>query len=323
MTSLVLFLFFCVLAIVLVASAIGLNYLETRRKQQVKEALHKLDGSPVQKAVQTEILNIPEDDNPLMRLTSNLNIWTELELTIQQSGLEFTPTGLAGMMFIAAIVGFVVGWKVKVLIFRELSAPALAVAFGFLPLLYVRWQRKKRFAEFEEQFPEALDFLARAMRAGHAFSVCLDMLGAESPDPVGLEFRTLFNEQNLGSPIEVCFANMIRRTPLPDVRFFISAVMLQKRTGGNLSEILSRLSYIIRERFQLRGQVKASSSHGRMTAGVLLALPIALMLALMAVAPDYLKSMANDPDGKWLIVAAVIAQGLGFYTIRRIINVKI
>ena len=184
-------------------------------------------------------------------------------------------------------------------------------------------QRKKRFAAFEEQFPDALDFLARSMRAGHAFSISLEMLGAESPDPLGQEFRTVFNEQNLGAPLDVVFASMVRRIPLPDVRIFVSSVMLQRQTGGNLSEILIRLAYVIRERFRLRGQVKAASAHGRMTAGILTVMPFALMIAMFFVAPGYLQGMAHDPDGKYLILAAIVAQVLGYYFIQRIIKIKI
>jgi tight adherence protein B len=200
---------------------------------------------------------------------------------------------------------------------------ALGVAAASLPYFYMRIKRSRRLAEFEEQFPEALDFLARSMRAGHAFSVSLEMLGAESPDPLGQEFRTLFNEQNLGAPLDVAFGNMLRRLPLVDVRFFVSSVLLQRQTGGNLSEILVRLSYVIRERFRLKGQVKAASAHGRMTATILTIMPIVLMFAMLVIAPGYLQSMANDPDGKYLIIAAIVAQILGYYFIRKIIRIKV
>ena len=150
---------------------------------------------------------------------------------------------------------------------------------GSLPYFYLRIKRAKRIAAFEEQLPEALDFLARSMRAGHAFSISLEMLGQESPDPLGQEFRVLFNEQNLGAPIDVALANFAGRVPLLDVRLFVSSVLLQRQTGGNLSEILIRLAYLIRERFQLKRQVKAASAHGRMTAAMLTILPLVMMIA--------------------------------------------
>ncbi len=136
---------------------------------------------------------------------------------------------------------------------------------------YVRQKRTKRLDKLEEQFPEALDFLARSMRAGHAFSISLEMVGEEMADPLGQEFRALFNEQNLGAPLDIALRNFTERVPLLDCRFFTSSVLLQKQTGGNLSEILSRLAYVIRERFRLKGQVKAASAHGRLTATILTA----------------------------------------------------
>ena len=187
----------------------------------------------------------------------------------------------------------------------------------------VRAKRKKRLNTLEEQFPESLDFLARSMRAGHAFSISLEMLGEEMDDPLGQEFRALFNEQNLGAPIDIALRNFALRVPLLDVRFFTSSVLLQKQTGGNLSEILSRLAYIIRERFRLKGQVRACSAHGRITATILTLMPIATMLGLLLVAPGYLQGMANDSDGKYMIGGTIVAQLLGNFFIKKIINIKV
>jgi tight adherence protein B len=204
-----------------------------------------------------------------------------------------------------------------------LTAIVMALFFGTIPYLVVRAKRKKRLNTLEEQFPESLDFLARSMRAGHAFSISLEMLGEEMPDPLGQEYRALFNEQNLGAPIDIALRNFTMRVPLLDVRFFTSSVLLQKQTGGNLSEILSRLAYVIRERFRLKGQVKAASAHGRITASVLTLLPIATMLALLYVAPGYLQGMAADSDGKFLIGGAIVAQILGNFFINKIIDIKV
>jgi tight adherence protein B len=204
-----------------------------------------------------------------------------------------------------------------------LSALGFGLFLGGLPYFYVRVKRNRRMAEIEQQLPESLDFLARSMKAGHAFSISLEMLGAETPDPLGQEFRTLFNEQNLGAPIDTALLNFAERVPLLDVRMFVSSVLLQKQTGGNLSEILTRLAYVIRERFRLRGQVRVASAHGRLTAGVLTILPLVLVLALTFVAPGYLRSMADDPDGKWLIVGAILAQIAAYIIMRRITNIKV
>jgi tight adherence protein B len=198
-----------------------------------------------------------------------------------------------------------------------------ALVTGSIPYMIVRRKRKVRLDTLEEQFPDALDFLARSMRAGHAFSISMEMLGEEMADPLGQEFRALFNEQNLGAPLDTALRNFAERVPLLDVRFFTSSVLLQKQTGGNLSEILSRLAYVIRERFRLKGQVKAASAHGRLTATILTLLPVCTMLALLVVAPGYLQGMAKDSDGKWMIGGAIFAQILGNYFIKRIINIKV
>jgi tight adherence protein B len=317
------FLFFCLLAIVLVATAVGLNFMEARRKKDVKGLLQTVEGNGGELRETKILIEPPTPGTFLGRAGIGAAVTRSLETTIHQSGLNWPPGQLLVSMAIGGALGLLVGWKFNFLIFLPASLLVFAVLGGCLPYVYVRMKRGKRLAAFEEQFPEALDFLARSMRAGHAFSVSLEMLGTESPDPLGMEFRSLFNEQNLGAPIEVAFANMLRRLPLVDVRFFVSSVMLQKQTGGNLSEILVRLSYVIRERFRLKGQVKAASAHGRMTATILVLMPIVLMFALMFVAPGYLQSMANDPDGKYLILAAIIAQLLGYYFIRKIIRIKI
>jgi tight adherence protein B len=207
------------------------------------------------------------------------------------------------------------------------NAPVTCLAFGTigaaLPYLFVRRLRNKRMAKLEAQLPDAMDFLSRSMRAGHAFVISLGMVGEDLPDPLGQEFRTLYNEQNLGASMNSAFDNLNRRVPLLDMRFFSSAVLLQRQTGGNLSEILGRLSEVIRERFRLRGHVKAVSAHGRMTAGILTALPVVTAVALLLVAPGYLQGMFSDPDGKKLVFGAVLAQVIGNLIIRKIIRIKV
>jgi tight adherence protein B len=322
MSPLFWFLFFCVLAIVLVSTALGLHFLESQRKKQVQSMLRTVDGKAPE--ADTHILFNPDDSKAFVaRAVSRLNWAQAVETTLHQSGLNWSVGLLLSFTMVGAAIGLILGWRFNILAFSFLSLPALAIACGSIPYVYVRFKRSQRFAEFEEQFPEALDFLARSMRAGHAFSISLEMLGEESEDPLGLEFRTLFNEQNLGAPLDVALANMERRLPLVDVRFFMSSILLQKQTGGNLSEILTRLAHVIRERFRLKGQVRAASAHGRLTAIILTLMPLALMFGMLLVAPGYLQGLAQDPDGKWLIVAAILGQIVGYYFIRKIIRIKV
>lgn len=321
-SGLILLIFLVLFAIMLVAISLGYRFLETQRKKQVEGMLQVVSGQSSTDTA-TSVLRESGDEDPLEVLLRKSQISNRLSAMIQQSGLPWTVTRLAAMTVLAALAGAVLGFVFRPLGFVVFSVVGAALLLGSLPFLYLRFKRNKRMSEFEQQLPEALDFLARSMRAGHAFTISLEMLGAESPDPLGQEFRTLFNELNLGAPLETALANFSARVPLLDIRLFVSSVLLQRQTGGNLSEILLRLAYVIRERFRLRGQVKAASAHGRMTAIVLSLLPIVLVLALTIIAPQYLASMANDPDGKWLIVGAILAQCLGYYIMRRIVNIKV
>ena len=315
-------IFLILFAIVLVAISLGHRFVETQSKKRVGAILQAASGERQDQA-ETSILIDSSKEDPLKALLAQSDLPERISGVIQQAGLSWTVTHLVMLMLIGGIVGGVLGWVIQPLGFQFLSALALAFFLGGAPYFYLKYKRKKRMSEFETQLPEALDFLARSMRAGHAFSISLEMLGSESPDPIGQEFRTLFNEQNLGAPIEVALANFGRRVPLLDVRLFISSVMLQRQTGGNLSEILMRLGYIIRERFKLRGQVRAASAHGRLTSIILTVLPLFLVAGLMVIAPGYLQDLAKDPDGKWMIGGAIAGQILAYFIMKKIIDIKV
>jgi tight adherence protein B len=315
--------FVVVFALSLLAVSVGLKYFDARRKNQVVGMLQTASGETAVNV--SNLLKEIENDKPtgLKRLFSSMQFSKHAEEQIQQAGLNWSSTRLLTSMALMMVPGFGLGLLMPVLFNGPTTAVVMALFFGSIPYLVVRAKRTKRLNTLEEQFPEALDFLARSMRAGHAFSISLEMLGEEMADPLGQEFRALFNEQNLGAPIDIALRNFSTRVPLLDVRFFTSSVLLQKQTGGNLSEILSRLAYVIRERFRLKGQVKAASAHGRLTATILTLLPIATMLCLLFVAPGYLQGMAEDSDGKWLIGGAIVAQILGNFFIKKIINIKV
>ena len=315
--------FVVVFALMLLAVSVGLKYFDARRKNQVVDMLHTASGEA--EISVSNLLKEIESGKPsaLKRLLSSMQFSKHADEMIQQAGLSWSSSRLLTSMVLMMIPGLGLGLLVPFLFNGPTTAIALALVFGSVPYLVVRAKRKKRLNTLEEQFPESLDFLARSMRAGHAFSISLEMLGEEMDDPLGQEFRALFNEQNLGAPVDIALRNFALRVPLLDVRFFTSSVLLQKQTGGNLSEILSRLAYIIRERFRLKGQVRACSAHGRITATILTLMPIATMLGLLLVAPGYLQGMANDSDGKYMIGGAIVAQLLGNFFIKKIINIKV
>ena len=323
MSLMIIVSFVVVFALMLLAVSVGLKFFDARRKKQVVDMLHTASGEPV--VTVGNLLKEIESEKPtgFKRLLNTLQFSKHASEQIQQAGLDWSPSRLIAAMGLAMIPGLGLGALVPFLMNGPTTAVVLALVFGSIPYMIVRQKRKKRLATMEEQFPESLDFLARSMRAGHAFSISLEMLGEEMADPLGQEFRALFNEQNLGAPLDIALRNFSTRVPLLDVRFFTSSVLLQKQTGGNLSEILSRLAYVIRERFRLKGQVRAASAHGRLTATILTLLPVGTMLCMLVVAPGYLQSMAEDPDGKWLIGGAIVAQVLGNFFIKKIINIKV
>ncbi len=316
-------IFFVLFALVLLVVTTGIRFLESERKKKVKGMLHALDGVPDLPESKILLDEAPEESRGLHRWLAELPLLRRMQTSIYQAGLDWPVTRLLVFMAAGAAGGLLLASFMRVPVFREFAFVALCGACGAVPYLYVRAKRAKRMRAFEEQFPEALDFLARSLRAGHAFSVSLEMMADESPEPLGIEFRRLFNEQNLGAPIDVAMRNLADRVPLLDVRFFVSAVLLQRETGGNLAEILMKLGYVIRERFRLKGQVRAASAHGRLTAGVLTVMPIVTVLGLMLINPGYIESMANDKDGRIMIVGAICFQTVGYYVMKRIVNIKV
>ena len=242
-----------------------------------------------------------------------------LRSTIHDSGLNIT----AGTVVLASVfLGLCAGagaWQFSSRFWIGALAAALA---AWLPLAYLRYRGGKRIAQFEEQFPEAIDLMARALRAGHALTTALQMVADEVPDPVGGEFRQLFDEQNYGRSFPDALRAFAARVKVLDARFFATAVLTQRETGGNLSEIFDNLANVIRERFKVKRQVRVISAHGRITGLVLGLLPVAVAGALMVVSPTHLRLLIDDPLGLDMLGAGVTLQIIGVLAIRRIVNVE-
>ena len=231
----------------------------------------------------------------------------KLQALIEQAGLKWNPLktiqGCCGLF----LAGFAFCWLLLPSQFQA-AAYLVGMAFAALPILYLIRARDKRLHRFEELFPESLEFVARSMRAGHAFSVSLEMIHREFQEPIAGEFRRSFEEHNLGLPLDVALQKMAKRVPSLDVHFFVSAVLLQKRTGGNLAEILDKLAYVIRERFKLRGRIRAISAHGKLTGLSLTCIPIGVALLMFWVNPDYVRFFFLDEVGNWMMGAAIFMQ---------------
>jgi len=323
MTLMLISLWVLIFALVLLATRLGLKFVDAQKKKKMLDRLHVASGEQsVEASNLLREVDVEQPDGLVARIKA-FRFAKHAQKQIQQAGMSWSATHMILGMGLLCIPGLGVGAAIGVLGNRVVTAIIVAAIAGMLPYMYVRRKRKKRMDGMEEQLPEALDFLSRSMRAGHAFTISLQMVGDEIADPLGQEFRTLFNEQNLGATLEGALRNFADRVPLLDIRFFTSSVLLQRQTGGNLAEILTRLAYVIRERFRLKGQVRAASAHGRMTATILTILPIATMFGMLVVAPGYLQGMARDPDGKWLIGGSIAAQIIGYFFINKIITIKV
>jgi tight adherence protein B len=192
-----------------------------------------------------------------------------------------------------------------------------------LPFAWLVHRRSSRFKKFEEHFPEALDLLSRAIRAGHAFQTAMGMVGEELNEPVGPEFKKTFDRQNFGLPLRDALDELAERVTLLDVRFFVTAVAIQRETGGNLAEILDNLAHVVRERFKIRRQVRVHTAHGRFTGYVLLALPAGLGAVLSFISPEHMKLLFEERMGQMMLVAAMVLQTVGFIWIRQVIKIEV
>lgn len=226
-------------------------------------------------------------------------------------------------LMVSAVSGAIGGVLFKYLTHVWLFGVLAFALFVLVPFVVVALKRSRRFRRFERLFPEAIDLLGRAVRAGHAFNTALEVIATEMAEPVSGEFRKLFEELKFGLPMRDAMMNLVERVPLVDVKFFVTSVMLQRETGGNLAEILDKLSYVIRERFKILRQVRVFTAQGRLTLGILMAVPPGLGFALFLLNRDFMRPLITDPIGQRFIVAAVILQTIGFFVIRKIIRIKV
>jgi tight adherence protein B len=315
--------------LIVVGAVVGISMVASRRskstlEKSLEDRWHELagvapvgantDGSSVVRTVKAGPL--PNLDRIARRAIQG----SSLETWLEQSGTGITPSS-----FVITSVGLgVISALMSVMFSNHGWVMPIAFLFGSsLPTFVLRRSRTKRLYKFEEHFPEALDLMSRSIRAGHAFSAGMKMVADECPDPIGPEFRKAFDEQNFGLPLKESLNNLAGRVPLLDVKFFSTAVLIQRDTGGNLSEILDNLANVVRERFKIRRQVRVHTAHGRFTGYVLLALPAFLGFALSIINPDHMKMLFEDKIGQMMIVAAIVMQGIGFIWIKQVVKIEV
>jgi len=314
------------------AGAMVAYYLVTRafRNADVGKMKERILDSPAkekkQKAGPTQQALLTAEDQQTGRLVTRIlkkfEVLKRLETLLEQAGLRWRPVRVVHSCLALFLTGFMVAR-----IFIPVPYVAFQLVFGaltaLLPVAYIARVRSKRLFKFEEMFPESLEFVARSMRAGHAFSVSLEMLHREFQEPLAGEFRRTFDEHNLGLPLESALLKLAARVPLLDVHFFVSAVLLQKRTGGNLAEILDKLAYVIRERFKLRGKIRAISAHGKMTGTALTLIPVGVAVLMFYVNPGYVGFFIDDETGHYMMGGAITLQLIGYAVIRKIVAIEV
>ncbi|MBW8866844.1 MAG: type II secretion system F family protein [Acidobacteria bacterium] len=254
------------------------------------------------------------------RLIEGTNAGTWLMKLIEQSGVKATPGTIVLASIMLALGGAVVA---SFFIHQPLALPFIAIAGGIAPYGFLVHRRSSRLKKFEEHFPEALDLLSRAIKAGHAFQTAMGMVADELPEPVGPEFKKSFDQQNFGLPLRDALNGMAERVAILDVRFFVTAVLIQRDTGGNLSEILDNLAHVVRERFKIRRQIRVHTAHGRFTGYVLLALPAALAVALSFINPEHMGLLFHEHMGQMMLIGAIVMQTIGYVWIRQVIKIEV
>ena len=254
------------------------------------------------------------------KLVASTAAGTWLSRLIAQSGVRTTPGTIILASLLLAIGGT---FLASLFIHQPLALPIFTIVGGVAPYAFLVHRRSSRLKRFEEQFPEALDLLSRGIRAGHAFQTAMGMVADELPEPVGPEFKKTFDQQNFGLPLRDALNELADRIALLDVRFFVTAVLIQRDTGGNLAEILDNLAHVVRERFKIRRQIRVHTAHGRFTGYVLLALPAALAVALQFINPEHMQLLFREHMGQMMLIGAIVMQTVGYIWIRQVIKIEV
>ncbi len=277
------------------------------RDQEVKDSLLRRRASDMQSGL-------------LDGVVSRLSVVTKLQHVLDQADVDWSA---ARMLVNISALGLFVGALLLFLQVSPVSAVATAAATIALPLLWLIRKRKKRIRTLVEQLPDVFDLLGQALRAGHALGGAIQLVSQQMPEPIAKEFSRVFHEQNLGIKIEEALLNMANRVDQMDVRFFVTAVLIQRQTGGDLAEVLDKIGKVIRDRIQLLGTVQALTAEGRLSGWVLLALPVVVFFACLVVNPEYARVLIDTPSGRTMLGVAIGMDLMGMAMIKKIVNIKV
>jgi tight adherence protein B len=306
---------------------LGSYLLATHGTDKKRAHLQKRLSEALLHSANTEDVDVVLARNEMMseipwvnRTLINIQAALQLKRMLDQADLHITPSRLLMFSFMAGMLGALAASVLTVFIPIMILAGLICAA---IPLVHVWWKRKKRFDAFLYHLPDSLDLISRALSAGHAFSEALHMVSMEMPEPIATEFRKAYEEQNLGLSVKLALENLTQRIPLLDLKMCVTAILIQRETGGNLAEILEKVAYTIRERFRIMGDLKTLTTSSRMSAWLLCALPIFVAMAVTIMNPEYMSVLWKDPRGHYLIAAAMTMQITGMLIVRKILQIKI
>ena len=303
---------------------IGLSFLLNKKNENDDSALLKrvegfiggLQGNDVPFAVKDKKLS---DLKLLDAFLEKLSVSRYFANLIEQADAKMKVGQLVLIISISGLSGFLLSFRSEQIILRILAL----LLCGFVPVLYLKFKKLGRLKAFMREFPDAIDMMVSALKAGHAFTKTMQIVAAESPDPIGSEFRKTYEEQNLGIPVKEALLNLSNRMDYLDLKLFITAVLLQRETGGNLAEILEKISYTIRERFKLMGQIKVFTAQGRFSAIIISALPVGFAVIISFINPGYLEPLFVTKAGHIMLGAGVLMEIMGFLIIRKVTQIKL
>ena len=313
--------FFGVAALV---GGVGLVFRE-RPASKVEDRLDLLTGTNTPSAAKAGLSSAAGVlAQPLDAMPSLFETWMsrfgDVKLLFEQADTSLTVSRLALISFIIALAGAGLGAATGL---HLALLPVVALMLAFLPLFWLLWRRKRRLKAFAVQLPDALEMLGRALRAGQSLPAGFHMVAGEMGPPIAREFGRVAEEQNFGVPLDESLRDMTERIPNLDLKFFVTAVILQRQTGGDLAEILDKIGSLIRQRFQIWGQVQALTGEGRLSGIVLMALPVLLFFAVYYLNPEYVMLLFTDTMGKKMLAGGIFLQVIGALVIRKIVNIKV
>ena len=320
----IIFIFVLVILIIQAFSLI-LRIRANPEVKRIRKVLRSLSAEAYRKEIvnivrKRSLSNIPWLNKGLLSIQAHSSLMKKIDLYLQQADVTFPLAVFILLSIIPALLIFLVVLKVSKNYILAVSIAALA---SVMPFFFVSHKRKSRMQKFERQFPDALDMIARALRAGHAFSQGMQIVAQEFDDPLGGEFDTTVNQMNYGVGFQDALKSLSKRVDCPDLKLFAISIIIQRQSGGNLAEILENISYIIRERFKLRNKIRALSAEGKLSAIILIALPFFIALTISVINPKYIRVLITDPIGKTLILVCIVMMVIGILFMKKIINIEV